>query len=278
MSSEGFCDYINQNFIFYGIDISSKQGYSLSYQIKATTYPFLAIISVIKSKTQVMKTFEGDMEELDILIGNLIELQDTIEAQLIVERDEQNVRNASVREREEQDRNFREIQQKDLQKQKEKEEREKRQKEEKEAKMKRELEAKQQEELKAKQKIQTLNAVKVERENLKKNFPQEPENSKETTLIKFKFPDGSQKERRFLRTDKNILLYQFIHILDSESNSWFPKETSTLDHYELMTSFPKKKLDPNQTLKEANCIPNATLFVRNTNESSDDEEEEESIE
>jgi hypothetical protein len=37
-------------------------------------------------------------------------------------------------------------------------------------------------------------------------------------------------------------------------------------------------LDPNQTLKEENCIPNATLFVRDTYESSDDDEEEESIE
>eukprot|EP01080_Neovahlkampfia_damariscottae_P012146 gene12146-5637_t len=273
LNSEGFSDFINQNFIFYGIDISSKQGHQLSYQLKATSYPFLAIICVIKSKNQVVKTFEGDINEIDLLIGNLIEVQESIEAQLIIEKEEENYRSLGTRQREEQDRIFKEIQEKDLQKQKEKEEKEKREKEEKQKEEIRIKEQQQLAQLKQKQKIQNLKNVKVERENLKKNFPLEPESSsKQTTLIKFKFPNGSQIERRFSVDDKNLILYQFIHILDESKNSWFPKESSNLEHYELITSFPKKKLNPNETLKESNCVPNQTIFVRDTNESSDDDE------
>jgi hypothetical protein len=99
---------------------------------------------------------------------------------------------------------------------------------------------------------------KVElREKKKNSLPKEPlEENKEATLIVFRYSDGSgRSQRRFLKTEKISVLYDFIDTLGDiflES-----------DKYELIQTFPMKVYhDKNKTLEEEGLFPNAVLQIR----------------
>jgi len=99
----------------------------------------------------------------------------------------------------------------------------------------------------------------------KEKFKEEPKGEK-TTLIRFRFPDGSQLQRRFMKEENVNILYEFIHQLDLNVCKWTPKESSTMENYELTTGLPKKVLDRKLNLIEADCCPNQTVYVRDNNE------------
>lgn len=262
MSNEAFEVLVNQNFLFYLLDISTKSGFQLSSQLGATTYPFLCVIAIIQNKPKVMKIFELTgilLQQVEVFLGNLRDVYETIDAQYIVEKNEEVLRNLSRTEKEEQDRAYLASLERD------KELEEKRKQKELEEKQKLENE----ERLKLQKEKELLN-LKETREYIRRNFPKEPDSltsigdqktGNEICLIRFKFPDGSQLQRKFLKLDKGELLYQFVHILDGSVSKWVPKETSTLNDYQLTTSYPKKKLDPQKTLFENDCHPSQTIFV-----------------
>lgn len=260
ISNNGFIEFVDKNFLFYAQDISNSTGFSLSNKLRCTTFPFLCVLAVLKNNLQVIKTIEGETD-LNMIIGHLVESHETAEAQLIVEREEQNIRDFDRIQREEQDRAYQESLQKDRKKE---EERKKKEEEEKkrieEEKIKKELEL----ELEKKKKEEIENSKK-NRIILKDKFKEEPKGDK-TTLIRFRFPDGSQIQRRFLKEEKVEILYEFIHQLDFNQSKWFPKENSTFDNYELTTGLPKKQLDRNLSLIDAGCVPNQTVYVRDNNE------------
>lgn len=147
---------------------------------------------------------------------------------------------------------------------------------ERQRKRERELEQKRQIQEKKRARIEKLQRLEQERREIASNFPTEPPQSKETTTIRFRFPDGSQCERRFFKNDSNCKLFQYVHVLSIMKHkglTWEPRASSEMSNYELTTNFPKKTLEMNKTLEESGCS-NALVFVRE----DIDEDEEQAIE
>ena len=95
------------------------------------------------------------------------------------------------------------------------------------------------------------------RKNKKNSLPEEPlEGTKEATLIVFRYSDGTgRSQRRFLKTEKISVLYDFVDTLGDifiES-----------DKYDLIQTFPMKVYhDKDKTLEEEGLYPNAVLQIR----------------
>jgi FAS-associated factor 2 len=269
--TDSFKEYIDGNFMCFAADATSSDGYLLTNLLSATTFPFLAVLINIGSKYEVVFRIEGENAmNLDALIAKLIDVHENTMPRLIVQQNEDNERIQHRLQREEQDRAYQEAIEEDRRRQ---EERQRREEEE-----RRRIEEAQQRLLNKQQRIAR---IAQERLTLRQNFPAEPsaQDKENGCLIRFKFPDGSQLQRRFLKTDKVKIMYQFVHTvnvndLDKKSTSWKPHESSDLENYELATSFPKTILNPEKTLAESQCYPQALVLVREDNEAMHEQIEE----
>ena len=95
-------------------------------------------------------------------------------------------------------------------------------------------------------------------EEKEKSLPSEPAiNDPNATSIIFRYPnDDTRKERRFLKTDKISLLYDFVASLGT---SMFEEN----NEFDLITPFPIKVFnDMDKTLEEEKLFPNAVLQIR----------------
>lgn len=95
------------------------------------------------------------------------------------------------------------------------------------------------------------------KEEIRKQLRDEPPtDEKNAAFIKFRLPDGSIKERKFMKTWKIEELYKFINSLD---NVLVEEETD----YDLITPFPNKVYDDyEKTIEEEGLYPNSMLQVR----------------
>jgi FAS-associated factor 2 len=265
LCQEGFKEYVDENFLFYAADISNKDGYTLSNQLRATTYPFLAVGLVTQGKFAPIAKIEG-VTDMNALIAQLVGLHEDAEPQLIASRIEDQER-ASIRtQREEQDRAYQLSLERDRQLELERQ-----------RKREQELERQRQLEEKKRLKEEKLKRIAEERQTIARQFPSEPAQSKDTATIRFRFPDGSQSERRFNKKDYNKLLFEYVHalaVMKPKGVTWEPRSNSELTNYELTTNFPKKSLEMNKTLEESGCA-NAVILVRENDE--DDEQSTEEI-
>ena len=131
---------------------------------------------------------------------------------------------------------------------------ERRRKQEEEDKQRNE-EIKKQDELNRKQR-EFQETAKVVKESL----PEEPkEDNPDAVTVQFRMPDGSQTiQRRFLKTDKIQLLYDYVHSLGAEEE---------FDHlaanFTILQNFPKKIFeDMGNTLEAEGLFPRCKLYVR----------------
>lgn len=119
---------------------------------------------------------------------------------------------------------------------------------------------KQKEELERKAKIEKLEEEKKEMaEIIRSNLPEEPsEGTPDTITIQFRFPDGMHKKvRRFYKTDKVQLLYDYITSFGNE-NGFEAAHT----HFSIIQNFPKKFFEEmNKTLEEEG-LSNCTLMIK----------------
>jgi len=92
-------------------------------------------------------------------------------------------------------------------------------------------------------------------EQLAANLPPEPPVTEPNAAhLVVRLPDGQRIERRFLSTDKLLLLKDFI---DSKS-----LEMTIPTSYELVTTFPKRSLNFNDTFKEAGLEGRSLVAVQ----------------
>jgi hypothetical protein len=89
-------------------------------------------------------------------------------------------------------------------------------------------------------------------------LPEEPaEGDPEVTTVVFRYPDGNRRaERRFLKSNKVKVLYDYVDSLGSEV-------LEESDKYELIQSFPFTVYrDFDKTLEEEKLYPNAMLQIK----------------
>ena len=90
--------------------------------------------------------------------------------------------------------------------------------------------------------------------------PEPEENNPDVCFIKFRLPDGEKmKERRFLKTDKISVLYDYIKSIGRE----IFMEPDACDFDILYLGFPKKNLEDskNSTLEKEGLYPNSILQI-----------------
>lgn len=122
------------------------------------------------------------------------------------------------------------------------------------------------------QRANLVTKVRQERLQLRGNLPAEANaaDKQNTCLVRIRFPDGSQVQRRFVKSTSANALYEFVHTVnldlqDVSFTKWKPHECSTLENYELSTMHPKKRIDPLKTLEENGCYPHAVVLVMEDN-------------
>ena len=132
--------------------------------------------------------------------------------------------------------------------------------EEKLRKEKEEKEKKRREEQKEKERIAK---EKEEKELFSSLIPPEPDdNNPDKCIIIFRLPDGKNIERKFLKTDKISLLYDYIRSLG--------KDIYTEEEYQnfsILQTFPPKNFEDklNKTLEEEGLFPNSMLQIKENN-------------
>ncbi|KAF0983437.1 hypothetical protein FDP41_010502 [Naegleria fowleri] len=232
-----FIEFVNSNFVVFSSSIKSQEGFAVSNQIQATSFPFLAILMGNKvywkmdGLSELMNSSQqSGIHLIDALLTQLISEHERLDAQLIIQRNEKQMREFERRAREEQDRAYEESLRRD------------REKEEKRLQMEREKE-------------RALNQFKfklfeneTKRNEIRQNllfYNNEP-NYKN---IKLKLPNGTETQNKFSLHLTFGDLHRFVH---AYSGSWQPSRFSKLEtDYELtLNSFPKRQIpfDDSQTL------------------------------
>ena len=133
--------------------------------------------------------------------------------------------------------------------------------EEKERKEKEEKEKKRKEEEKEKEIIKN---EQEEKEIFSKLIPSEPDdNNPDKCIIIFRLPDGEKNiQRKFLKTDKISVLYDYIKSLGREIYS-----EDQYHSFSIIQTFPFKNFEDklNNTLEEEGLFPNSVLQIRENN-------------
>ena len=105
-----------------------------------------------------------------------------------------------------------------------------------------------------------LKELMLKAEKAKRTLPEEPsKDDPNSTSIVFRYPDGEKRiERRFLKTNKVQILYDFIFSLGREIYTE-PDYTK----FSLIQPFPFKTYDNmDKTLEEESLFPNAVLQIK----------------
>lgn len=115
-------------------------------------------------------------------------------------------------------------------------------------------------------KEEILKFRQMEVEELKANLPEEPEDGPDSSTIQFRLPNSQSIQRRFMRTDKIKLMYDYVRSLGVKNGC------GSGSNFEILQTFPLKVFDSSsheKTLDEVGLFPRAKLHVK-----EDDEEEE----
>ena len=115
--------------------------------------------------------------------------------------------------------------------------------------------------LEEKKEKENLEREKEEKEMFSMLIPPEPDdNNPDKCIIIFRLPDGEKNiERKFLKTDKIAVLYDYIKSLGSEI--YTEKE---YNNFSIIQTFPYKNFEDklNRTLEEEGLFPNSMLQIK----------------
>ena len=109
-------------------------------------------------------------------------------------------------------------------------------------------------------KKENLDKIEKEAEKYKTKFISEPDkNNPDCCTICFRYPDGDKRrDRRFLKTDKIKILYEYVKSLGNEIYT----EDENCD-FSLYQPFPPKKYDNMEnTLENEGLFPNAVIQIK----------------
>eukprot|EP00958_Prasinococcus_capsulatus_P006369 scaffold603_cov404-Prasinococcus_capsulatus_cf.AAC.43 len=246
-------EFLDENFVVWAGDIRGADAYQMSYSLRASTFPYVAVLGHFNGHIQFVAQIEGPTRK-DRFVSTLQQAMDNYSSMLAAERAEADSRTESRRLREEQDAAYlaalAEDQAKDRQR---REEQERVATEEAERKrMEEEVAAQAAEEERLER--ERYEAVEQRRAQKAAVLATEPEDGPGVCKIAIRMIDGSRQDRRFNGTDTVRQVYDFVDSLGVP----FQK-------YTLATNFPRKVLTDeicSQTLEEAGLSPQALLFIK----------------
>lgn len=230
--------------------IESVEGYSLSLQLQAQTFPFLALL-VCKSEREVViaDRVQGRVSE-DGLLERLRNIQLVFQSQVQQIQQEQHRRAESASLIEEQDREFRESERADLLRQERRE-----QEEEARRRAAQEEAARKGEEERAEAQAEAEAAAAIERKR-KTVRPEPPAGGADVATLRFQMPSGDKVVRRFHKDASVGELCGWLDVHFSDS--------TTMDtvNYTVSTGYPKVDLtDMQATLEGCGLHPRGMLYV-----------------
>ena len=109
-------------------------------------------------------------------------------------------------------------------------------------------------------KRENINKIEKEAEKYKAKFVAEPDkDNPDCCTICFRYPDGDKRrDRRFLKTDKIKILYEYITSLGNEI---YTEDGNGV--FSLYQPFPPKKYDNMEsTLENEGLFPNAVIQIK----------------
>lgn len=240
LCSDEFSQFVDNNFIFWAGNLQCLEGFQVSNQLEAATYPFLGLIAPLQQPVLVDR-IEG-VHSIDYLITRLNNVLDATGSEVVAAREERHMRTVDQQIREEQDAAYTASLRADQEKERKKQEELERQR------------AAEEEEQRQQKVLEELAKERAnERERKKAFFTTEPDASKGAVArIALRLPNGQRLDRKFYQTDTLQTVYDYVDI------------QGLYDNFSLTTSYPARTLeDLSQTLIEAKLVPSAMLLVQN---------------
>ncbi|XP_050511069.1 FAS-associated factor 2 [Diabrotica virgifera virgifera] len=238
--------YVNQNFLFWGCSAYSDEGTKTAAAVRASSYPFLAVLVLKDNKMTIVGRLEGFTDAI-LLKQRLTNIVSEYEINLLSARADRLEASINRSLRFQQDEAFEESLRADQEKERRREQ-ERRAKEE-------ELRKVEEEKLAEQARRESLAQEKI---NSLQRVPPEPEASHPDAVhVVFKLPCGSRLERRFLKSHslESVFYFVFCH-------------PNAPDSFEITTNFPKRVLDCRQesqdiilTLEQAGLKNREVLFI-----------------
>ncbi|KAG2179929.1 hypothetical protein INT43_003716 [Umbelopsis isabellina] len=269
LTSGELINYLRENnIITWGGNVRETEGYQVSTTLQATTYPFVAIITLQRPggsltatpKMTVVDRIEGLNNAATVIrrLGNAKERYGPALERMRREREERDMERSL---RDEQDRAYQESLKADQEK-------------ERKAQLAREEAARAEEQARLAELEKEQLAQKKEeyRYYLCNQFTEEPDVNHPGGIAKlsFRLPDGSRVIRRFKAEDTIETLYQFVEIYpllrDGSATSSYTQPPSNYSHkfqFTIMTPYPRTVFQASSLpIKEQSVLwPSATLVV-----------------
>jgi len=247
LCTEVITEFINANFLFWMGSVTLSEGFKVSAELGATTFPFLAVICYnVKGEPTLVDTIEGTLGLHELLSQlTVVVEQHGPSLQGVRNQRQQQERDRSLIQ--EQDQAYQEL----LRQDQEREQRERQERLDREKKETEEQDRLKQAEEEERRKTET----KIKRrQQLKSSLPMEPaQNEQGVTSLVFRLTDGSRLQRRFKSNERLQSVYDY---LEAQENVELPS------HFVLVTNFPRKSFaDKNVTLLEAGLVPQSALFI-----------------
>lgn len=258
LCSNTFVSFSNDNILCWGGSIDTKEGYTVGSMLRATTYPFLAIVKPSLTSTgryqiTILDRYEG-LCPTDYLLNKITSAIDKSQTVLDRELAHKRALEANRNLREEQERELAETMAID-------QERMRKAKADREAKAKAEEEENDAAELAEAMKLSEMLNVEAEIQRKKEIIVPEPAKGKGVTQFRINIPKGGRLQRRFPNSSKMLDLFNYIDVE-------FASKNIGIDNYELATNYPKRTFaaeDKDLTLSEAGLIGNINLFIYDLN-------------
>ena len=254
LSNSSLNDLLREDTIqVWGGDVFHSEGRWVSHMLKATTFPFLALLSP-KSSSSSRKYYVLHSVLGSSSINSATELTRQLSTTMNAHKNEidaiRREQMARINER-----NLRNSQDEDYQRALEADRKKKREKERKEEEAK---EKEEQEKLEAALSLSKELEAKAEIERKRKTLSEEPKAGSGVSTFVFRLPDGSRLTRRFSDDEKLGMIFTFLDVSLKEAN---------IRNY-AFTAYPhrrfsKEKTNMDMSLSDAKLTGRVAVFVQN---------------
>ncbi|KAG5191758.1 hypothetical protein JKP88DRAFT_266399 [Tribonema minus] len=252
LTSETMAEFMAQNFLAWGGSVWHADAYSVSNQLGACTYPFMALLLCSPDQVQVMERFEGKLS-CEAILERAGAAMARFQDQLDRARRAQAERDQARRLREEQDAEFHAALEADrrLHEDRERERRDA---------QRAEAEAQRQVELAAAQEADEADRRAQRLRELRDGIGQEPPPGPQATRLRMQLPNGTKLDRRFAKDAPLRAVQDFLelHFLEAPPGA-------RIARFSMNTNYPKRTYagadDLAASLDAAGLHPQALLLI-----------------